>query len=346
MDSMWIRYYNQLLPKVHHVYKASPMKQKKIWITWETQRRNITLSKALGAKLYQYDLNMHRLVRYPLLTLLTLWTVLWQRPQILFVQNPSMLLAFLAVNMGRVFPMKVIVDAHNAGVSLFDGQRRWVTRIFEYLFRHADYTIVTNESLKPYVGHFGKAEILPDPIPDLKKEMSPLTEKQFSVLFICTWAADEPYLEVIKAAESLQDKAIIYITGRSKGKENSYGKPLPSNVRMTGFISEEEFVGKLNATDAIMDLTTREDCLVCGAYEAVSVEKPLIISDTKALRHYFSKGCIYTKNNAESIQSSIIKAMEGAAELTKDMREFKQSKKIEWNKMKNSFLDCIEKNCR
>jgi glycosyltransferase involved in cell wall biosynthesis len=53
-----------------------------------------------------------------------------------------------------------------------------------------------------------------------------------------------------------------------------------------------------------MVLTTADYCMLCGCYEAVSAEKPLITSDKAVLREYF-KGAFFVQNNSTSIAEGI-----------------------------------------
>jgi len=62
---------------------------------------------------------------------------------------------------------------------------------------------------------------------------------------------------------------------------------MSDNLTLTAFIDDNAYVTLLYSCDLIVDLTTREDCLVCGAYESVSAEKPLLLSDTTALRVFW-----------------------------------------------------------
>lgn len=57
-----------------------------------------------------------------------------------------------------------------------------------------------------------------------------------------------------------------------------------SNVILTGFLSDNDYSNLLHAVDAVMDLTTLDFCLVCGAYEGIAARKPLILSD-KLVNH-------------------------------------------------------------
>ena len=317
---------------------------KRIWITWENQRRNHTLSSALGAKLFQFDLKLNRFVRYPIALLKTFITFIKEQPVLIFVQNPSFVLSLFAVNYGRFLNIPIIVDAHNAGIYPFNGTKRWANRLAIYLFRFATFTIVTNDALAEYVkSKGGRPVVLPDPIPEFAYQPQKKDLKgKFNFLFICTWASDEPYIDVIKAATLLEKTTCIYITGNSKGKEKEFDGILPENVILTGYLIEEDYVEMLYSCDAVVDLTIRENCLVCGAYEAVAMERPLIISDTKALREYFSTGALYTNNIHTDIAGKISMAIVERARMKEEIKILKTILVSEWDKKKKVFEELLQ----
>ena len=317
---------------------------RRIWITWENQRRNHTLSRVLGAKLFQFDLKLNRFERYPVALFKTLVTFIKEQPALIFVQNPSLVLSLFAVNYGRLFNIHVIIDAHNAGVYPFNGTKSWANRLAVHLFRLATFTIVTNNALAEHVKkNGGKPVVLPDPIPEFEyKGEKRVLKGNFNVLFICSWADDEPYIEVIKAANLLDKKTYIYITGNSKGKEKEFGDKLPVNVILTGYLKEEDYVEMLYSCDAVMDLTIRENCLICGAYEAVAMEKPLIISDTKVLREYFLMGAFYTNNTYTDIASKINMAVVEKERMKKEIKILKAKLISEWNREKGIFEELLQ----
>jgi hypothetical protein len=307
----------------------------RLWITWECQRRNRTLSRSLRAQLLEFDLNARRIVRYPVLVVRTWRVLVSSRPSLVFVQNPSLLLAALAVTWGRFSGVPVVVDAHNAGVHPFDNKHRWPNELTAYIFRHAALTVVSNPGLENEILHKGGRVLsLPDPIPPLSPgpARSKRDDSTFEVLFICSWSSDEPYLEVLRAAREVGGQIRIFITGDSKGRERAFDGPLPSNVILTGFVSEAEFILRLHSCDVVMDLTTRENCLVCGAYEATAVEKPMILSATECLRNYFSSGVVYTNNTVSSIVDAIHTAYRELPLLQQQIKQLKQHKLQEWDR--------------
>lgn len=291
----------------------------RIWITWETHRRSRGLSAALDARLYEINQGKGRLARYARNTLATLGILFRARGAVVLVQSPSIVLANLATSFGRLAGVKVVVDAHNGGIDPLDGKSRVLTRLARRALRKSDLVIVTNAALAQQVESFGaRAFVLPDPMPDFPAAHAENGQDSRAptqrVVAICTWASDEPFMELIQAASLLPPGCELAITGRPRLSARQQAT-LPANVRLTGFVSEADYTQLLRTADAIVDLTTRENCLLCGAYEAVSVHKPLVVSDTAALRELLEDAAIYCANDARSIATGITSALERSADL-------------------------------
>lgn len=319
----------------------------RIWLTWERQRRNRTLSTAMEARLFELTYSLPRVWRWGKAVSDTL-RILWrERPQVVFAQNPSLILALLVAWYCRLSGRVSVIDAHNAGVYPFFERQRWrdrmlrplLQRLVHHVMRTADLTIVSNPGLQAYIeGIGGQAFALPDPLPQFPAHSSTGREQaKARVLFICTWAADEPFAEVIAAAAQLDPAIEILITGNSRGREQAAGLPLPPNVVLTGFVPEEEFVRLLHEADVVMDLTTLEDCLVCGAYEAVAAGTPLILSDTHALRSYFHRGVVFTANKAGAIAAAVAAAVADQRELTTEIEALKQELEESWQRQRQEL---------
>ena len=310
--------------------KLLVMNRKRIWITWENQRRNRELSKALNATLYQLDeidMISNWIKKYSYGILKTIRIMIKKKPELTFCQNPSIVLSLLIVVIRRILRTKVVIDAHNSGIYPLEGTSRFLNRISKYIQRKADLTIITNEALKSEVDrNNGYGFVLQDKIPYLPSMNQRNLKGKNNILFICTFAADEPFSTVINAAKEIKDDIHIYITGRYEKVFNKL-EDQAKNITFTGFIPESDYIQMLRSVDAILVLTTRENCLVCGAYEAVSVGKPLILSDTQALRSYFYKGVIFTRHQEKEIAESIRKATQNKVLLRREVEGLKKELK-------------------
>lgn len=280
------------------------------------------MARILDVPLYELTSNKPRLIRYPVLLLRTLSIVFRKKIQILFIQNPSIVLSFLAILLKGLINIKVVVDAHNSGIYPLEGKSRMLNFFARLICKKADNVIVTNSHLAKVVRDWGGIPfIMPDPLPDFSNHSAqPFTSPRPYLLFICTWASDEPYLEIIAAAQQLEVNIDIYITGNfNKKLSRDQTQSISKNVRLLGFVSEEDYLSYFKGAVAVIDLTTRDNCLVCGGYEAVALEKPGILSDTNVNKEVFGKGFILTKNDSASIKESIYLMLENKALLKTDV---------------------------
>lgn len=327
------------------------MEKKSIWITWERQRRSIELARAFGAKYYELlkssdDIPMAP-VRYLMLSLKTIFIIFRERPKIIFAQNPSIVLAGILCAVKNIGRYKLVIDRHSNFKleSIKDKKIKW--QIFHYLSKYtvktADLTIVTNEYLARLVNLWqGISYILQDKLPELKEEKSVALAGEINIVFISTFSADEPIEEIIKTADRLDNSWVIYITGNYKGYNKIvHAVKLLHNVVLTGYLPEKEYQRLLFSADLVVVLTMQEHTLNCGAYEAISLGKPLVLSDTEAIRSYFRKGVIYSEPYAVSIEESIRKAIENKMILKDEIMSLRNELKSDWNLRFQRLKDVI-----
>lgn len=300
-----------------------------IWITWERQRRNRTLSSHLNAQLFELNDKGPRWKKHPKLLLRTLAILFNNQHKIVYAQNPSLLLAAASVFFSKLLRFTIIIDEHNWGLFPLGGNSWLLNGIARLVARHADVIIVSNESLAVMTKSWGaNAVVLPDPLPVFDIARSDTKDGQIEITLVCTWADDEPYEAVFQAAHALPENVTIFITGRAPA--SAHEKALPKNVVLTGFLSDEEYVQRLSQSDFVMVLTTMEDCLNCGAYEAVALGKPMILSDTACLRGYFRQGATYAQSTPASIAHAITEAVQNKNELDAEVSHLKDILSAEW----------------
>jgi glycosyltransferase involved in cell wall biosynthesis len=313
---------------------------KKLWIAWEVQRRTTSLANELNAKLYQLDYDLPRVLRHPFCIFKTFQILINEKPEFLFVQNPSVFLALTAVLLKkiRLANFRLIVDTHTFTL----GKLSWafVRPLTKLVVKNADVNIVTNKGMKSLVSSFGaNALVLPDKIPTLTKKGT-FPVKNPAVLFISTFSKDEPIEEIIPVAKLLP-LVYFYVTGNFNKISEKKRAKFPQNVIFTGFLSDKDYFNLLYSVDVIMDLTTAENCMVCGAYEALAVGKPLITSSTAVLKSYFNKGTVHVTSRPESIAEGILFALTNKNKLTNEIKELKTQRTKEWQIHWNSLLSTL-----
>lgn len=286
-----------------------------IWITWERQTRNRSASRYLGVPLHEITIkSKFKIIRYFKSIILTLRLIIKHKPSYLFVQNPSIVLAMVALFVSQLYRLTLIIDAHNAGI-VFEGRfNRIVNYLNRMVIRLANLVIVTNADIAKTIESLGgKALIMPDPLPALPiprqatvVESSKKTTKKLSAFCITSWGADEPIEELLNAASEFSETIEFYLTGDfRKAKFKLAPDTVSKNIKLLGFVSEKDYFSRLVESDFAIDLTTRDDCMVCGAYESVSAGKPILLSDTPPQRKYFYKGAIFSKTNSDAMSHAL-----------------------------------------
>lgn len=315
--------------------------EKAIWIAWERHRRTMELADYLGIAPAIFDSSLPRVLKYPKLVWATFLAIRAARPRSLIVQNPSVVLAFLACLLKNRFKYRLIVDAHNAGVCPDQPLLRKAGLLYRYLHACADVTIVTNRALARIItGNGGVPLILPDRIPSVPPDAGGGGKRPFTVVYICTFSPDEPYAEFFAATTMLGDRDItVKVTGRVE-RHQGLAEKYP-NIIFTGYLPDLEYWRVLKNADLIVDLTTREDCLLCGAYEAVAVGVPMVLTDTGALREYFRKGALYTANSAGEIAKNLLVAERNMELLKQGVLSLKSDLEKEWSLQGRKLLDLV-----
>jgi glycosyltransferase involved in cell wall biosynthesis len=266
-----------------------------------------------------------------------------KRPEILFVQNPSLGLTVLALLARGWFGYYLVVDAHNEGVRPFVRSGRFVRWLTARLLRGADATIVTNDALaQDVVRAGGRPLILSDrlpvpPLPDPGLETT--CGMPVQVMVISTFAPDEPLNEIIAAAASLPDVAFA-ITGNAK-KFDALRLALPPNVRLTGFLADPEYWRMLAQAQVVCDLTLMPDCLVCGAYEALAMARPMVLSDNPPTRELFGEAAVLTAIDPRSIADALRAALDQQSLMQTRAREAREAFRSRWQNQAASVWAAI-----
>ena len=309
----------------------------RIWITWENQRRSRELADYFGCKIFAFT--QAGPLRYPKCMLRTLSTLRKERPATVFVQNPSMVLASLVVFWSFFTKATVVVDRHTTFLLNYKGRpslRLAAFRIMHWFtLRYAGITIVTNEHLAKIVRDYrGRAMVLPDRLPTLKSCESasfPLDAEKTNILFIASFAEDEPIGAVVEAMRHIggPDHVHLYVSGRIRQEFAELVARTPVNVTFTDYLPEDVFVSLLLRVDIVLALTTSDATMLCGCYEAVSAEKPLITSDKDVLRDYFT-AAVFADATVDGIAHAIDTAVGELESRRELMRVLKLRIAAEW----------------
>lgn len=254
-----------------------------------------------------------------------------ERPEIIFVQCPPVFAPLLVALYARRNGARYVVDAHTG--AFLSPKWRWSLPLLRTVTRGAVTTLVTNEYLKSLVEGWGAhASILaftPGQYP--QGEPFPFGDNSgFHVVVVSMFEIDEPLEVVFNAARRLPDVR-FYITGNPKNAAAHLLAKKPHNCHLTGYLPYAQYIGLLRGSDAVMDLTTRNHTLLMGAFEAVSLGTPLIVSDWPILKTYFSKGTVWVPNTVEGICEGVRRAQQEQASLRQNIQVLRKELQAQWN---------------
>lgn len=328
----------QMAEEYIHVYRELLNEQRNsndlVWLSWDEHRRTKELAEALGARLLVIPRGRFSFLDPAWPILKTAFYLLFHRLSIVLVQNPSLFLTTVAALMRSIKKFRLVQDLHSYFIWHRGRPRCLRDRVYnvlsDFCIRRSDLTLVTNESLKKVIEEIGgRGAVLQDKIPSVNRPSRLRLNGPKSVVYICTYSEDEPLDAVFEAARMCGPFVTVYVTGKIKDPAIILRKP--ANVVLTDYLSDENYFDLISSSDAVMALTTHEHTLLCGAYEAVAVSKPLILSDTRALRDYFYKGVVFSRNDSSAIAQAIKTVLENESALKDEMAALRGELEERWN---------------
>jgi glycosyltransferase involved in cell wall biosynthesis len=304
------------------------------FIAWTSyHRRSGLLAQHLGATIHHICRGRQgELVLAPLRYLAQArasWRVLRQeRPDIVFVQNPPIFSVLVVSLYARRYKARYVIDSHTG--TFLSPKWRWSLGLHHLLSHGALTTIVHNKSQEEIVKEWKcRYTVLADPLGDFPKGEPFHFDGQFNVAVVGSSFPDEPTDVMLEAARKLKG-VCFYFTGDFGRIDRRLLRKKPENCYFTGYLPDEQYVGLLRGADSVMVLTTRDHTLLCGAFEAVSLGTPLIISDWPILREYFSKGTVYIPNTVEGVCGGVRQAQGEPATLRRDILLLREELQAEW----------------
>ena len=271
------------------------------------------------------------------------WQMLMQeRPDVVLIQCPPVVAVFTVMRYAQTTGARYVIDA---GTGAFLSPKwRWSLPLLRMVARSALTTLVTNDHLKSVVEGWGaRADILaftPGQYPAGEPYSFTGDENHFHVFVVSTFEIDEPLDVVFQAARQLPDVS-FYITGNPQHAPAGRLAQMPANCHLTGFMPYTRYVGLMRSSDVVMDLTTRDHTLLMGAFEAISLGMPLIVSDWPILRSYFGKGALCIPNTAQGICEGVLRAQREHTALKRNIQLLREDLEREWHAQFGNLLQLM-----
>ncbi|MDX6217179.1 MAG: hypothetical protein QOG99_2763 [Frankiales bacterium] len=289
-------------------------RRRALFVSWISHHaRSEQLADALGAECVFIAVGTLRnrrttVFRHFWQAVLTLRLLLRRRPRVLIVMAPPAPLLLLALVWSRLTRSKLVADCHSGAVIGRPLSARLAAR--------TDLVIVT---LPQLTTGFPRAVPVHDPLVRV-----PSAPRHDEIVFPASWEVDEPVHALLDAARALPDQAFA-ITGRPTA-----GLDVPPNVRLTGFLSRVEYLALLAGAPVVLALTTEEDTMQQAGYEAMAAGRPVVASDTRALRSYLGDAAVYSEATASGLTAAVTGALARLPELERAAALVREQQRAEF----------------
>jgi glycosyltransferase involved in cell wall biosynthesis len=148
------------------------------------------------------------------------------------------------------------------------------------------------------------------------------------LLFVCTFAPDEPLSEALEAARRLPDVQ-FQITGDIRRLPLEARRAAPANVEWVGYLGPDEYPAALARADVVMTLTRRGESVPRSAHEAVDALRPLVLSRWPHLGELFPYA-VLVENDGAGIAAGIEEAFRRCDELSSQAPEARAVQHRRW----------------
>lgn len=285
--------------------------------------RSVEIARALGGEalvVYYASLSRRFLVplRYALSTIRTTLYLASRRPKSVIATNPPLVPGLLCLAYARLVGGRVVLDSHPGSFGV-QGDRvsARLQAVNEWLVGRVDLCLVTSTHWVDHVRCLGGEGLVFHEGPPLfpATDSRPILGRP-RVLFVGTFAGDEPIAEVLGAARECPEMD-FRITGSLSRAPAGLERRRPRNVTFTGFLPRDSYRAELEAADLVLALTTEPTSVMRAAYEAVAARRPLVVSDWPGLRELFPFA-VPVANTVEGVVVGLREAVECHDELCRD----------------------------
>jgi GT2 family glycosyltransferase len=234
-----------------------------------------------------------------------------RRPAALIVTSPPVFAPLTAYAYARVTKTPLVLDSHPAAFGAKDDLRwRLLLPLQRWLSRRAALSLVTVDELAQRVRDWGGEATPLHEAPPMWSVAPPAPLPPGGrpcVLAVTVFAGDEPIAELLDAAR-LAPELDVLVTGDPDRCPPALREAAPPNVTFTGYLVRDAYRAAVERADLMVVLTTAQTSVVRGGYEAVYARRPLVVSDTPALRQAFPLA-VHVAGDAAAIAAGLADAV-------------------------------------
>lgn len=302
-------------------------KNQTIWIDWCNSGRSQNLANRLGVNYYTLDYfsdkpqRIFTFLRYYFASIKTIFLIIYKSPKIVMMTGSPPFPHFIVYYFSKLKKIKYVIDTHSG---YFDDKKfNILLGLRRKIMKDAFFHIVTNDIHKDVIeSNDGKALVLGVLIERSNSIKGYEFENKKNFVWVSNYARDEPLDIVFNVAKRMPD-VNIYITGNKKKASKNFIEKckIYHNITLTGFMPEEKYISYIKGATAVIALTTRDNTMQRGAYEALSYNVPIITSNWDLLRKSFYKGAVHINNTSIELEHAISSILNNLDNFRKEISE-------------------------
>lgn len=310
------------------------MRSKALFVVWASfSPRAKTMAAELGGWVsFQYESQLagntswSRSLRWLVQGWRT-WRLLeHEQPELIFVQTPPIFAPFVVALWCRLRGKthtsgrraRYIIDGHTG--AFHHPNWRWALPLLRLLTRGAVATLVTDEAALHLLQSWqARGFFLIDGLPKLYPPAGDIgSQGETRIAIINTFSDVEPVEELFAAARLLP-QITFYLTGDARKASATLLEQRPENVILTGFLHNGTYTALLQHAHGLVILSREANDLSCGAYEALVMGKPAVVSNGPGMLRFFPRGFIHVAITPEAIADGIQRMLNSQEAMTEEV---------------------------
>ena len=250
------------------------------------------------------------------------WRQLEQsRPAVVIAITPPVFAPLVAWMWCRRHGRQLVIDFHTG--ALHSRRWGWAQPLHRFLARRAAaVTLHTNEAADEVSAWGVRALLLPDDVPDAPARTSSEERPACRVVVAGSLDHREPVAAALAAAALTPDVEWRF-TGDPEQVSRDVRERAPVNAVFTGWLAYDRFLDELASADAVAAFSTDTTIMNRAAFEAIGLERPLILTDLPGLRGRFSDAAVFCANDPASMAAAVRHALADRDRLEARSRELK-----------------------
>ncbi len=245
--------------------------------------------------------------RYALSIILTVIWLVRVRPRLVIVCSPPPFASVLVAIYSRLTHTAFILDAHPGAFGHRDRLWKLFVPLQKVLVSRALITMVTEPSLGATVHQWGGRSLIFHEVPPPRQPARPSGSASLrpKVVFTTIFDPDEP-LDAIALAACNLNQCDVAITGDPSRLAHDLRRKLLAepHIHLTGWLDQTDYLALIADADVVVALTVDLHSVMRSAFEAIYLERPTVLSDTAALREYFSPS-VFVDNSPTAITEGV-----------------------------------------